>query len=127
MDGETDLTGEVIRAAIQVQRVLGPGLLESAYRWCLVHELQEMGLRVESEMALPVTYRGIRLECAYRLDLVVDGTLIVELKAVQVLDKLHTAQLLTYLRMCGRPVGLLINFNVPALREGVRRVILSPP
>ncbi len=125
MDGATDVSGAVIRAAVEVHRELGPGLLESAYRVCLVHELRGQGMRVEAEVPLPVSYRGVRLECGYRLDLVVEEGLIVELKSVQALDDLHTAQLLTYLKLCCRPLGLLINFNAPLLKQGIRRVILS--
>ena len=99
--------------------------MESAYRSCLVHELRSLGQRVETEVPLAVVYRGVRLDCVYRIDLVVEGTLIIELKAVNVLEALHTAQLLTYLRLTDRPLGLLINFNVPVLKQGIRRVILS--
>jgi GxxExxY protein len=125
MDGDTDLSALVIAAAIEVHRELGPGLLESAYRSCLVHELLGRGVRVDAEVPLAVTYRGKQLECCYRLDLVVERTLLVELKAVQALDELHTSQLLTYLRLARQPLGLLINFNVPLLRRGIRRVILT--
>ena len=125
MDGDTDLSARAIAAAIDVHRELGPGLLESAYRSCLVHELRGRGQRVETEVPLAVNYRGVRHECGYRLDLVVERTLIIELKAVHVLEALHTAQLLTYLRLTGQPLGLLINFNVPALKHGVRRVVLT--
>jgi GxxExxY protein len=125
VDGDTELSARVIAAAIEVHRELGPGLLESAYRSCLVHELRSRGQLVETEVPLAVVYRGMQLECSYRLDLVVDRTLIIELKAVHVLEALHTAQLLTYLRLTGRPLGLLINFNVPCLKPGIRRVILT--
>jgi len=125
MDGDTGLSGLVIAAAIDVHRELGPGLLESAYRTCLVHELRTRGQRVETEVPLPVTYRGVQLRCGYRLDLVVERTLIIELKAVHVLEALHIAQLLTYLRLAGQPLGLLINFNVPVLKQGIRRVVLT--
>ena len=127
MDGETGLSGEVVRAAVQVHRHLGPGLLESAYRACLVQELVMRGLLVESEVALPVSYRGVKLECGYRIDLLVERRLIVELKSVQALDPLHTAQLMTYLRLFRKPLGLLINFNVRLLKHGIRRVILTAP
>src|SRR5262245_49516593 len=125
MDGDTELSARVIASAIEVHRELGPGLLESAYRSCLVHELRSRGERIEAEVPLAVTYRGMRLECGYRLDLVVERTLIVELKTVQALEPLHIAQLLTYLRLTGRPIGLLINFNVPVLKQGIRRVVLN--
>jgi GxxExxY protein len=117
----------VIAAAIDVHRELGPGLMESAYRVCLVHELLSRGQRVETEVPLAISYRGIGLECGYRLDLVVERTLIIELKAVHILEALHTAQLLTYLRLAGQPLGLLINFNVPVLKQGLRRVVLTSP
>ena len=113
----------VIGAAIDVHRVLGPGLLESAYRLCLVSELRRRGVEVETEVPLSVSYRGTQVGCAYRIDLLVERSLIVELKSVQALDDLHTAQLLTYLRLYCRPLGLLINFNVPHLRSGIRRVV----
>jgi len=125
MDGDTDLSALVIAAAIEVHRELGPGLLESAYRSCLVHELLGRGVRVDAEVPLAVTYRDKQLECCYRLDMVVERTLLVELKAVQALDELHSSQLLTYLRLARQPLGLLINFNVPLLRRGIRRVILT--
>jgi GxxExxY protein len=126
MDGDTDLSARVIAAAIEVHRELGPGLLESVYRSCLVHELRSRNQRVETEVPLPLTYRGMRVGCSYRLDLVVEQTLIVELKAVDALEPLHVAQLLTYLRLTNQPLGLLINFNVPALKKGgIRRVVLS--
>ena len=125
MDGDAALSARASAAALDVHRELGPGLLESAYLSCLVHELRSRGQRVETEVPLAVTYRGMRLECGYRLDLVVERTLIIELKAVHVLEALHTAQLLTYLRLTGQPLGLLIHFNVPALKQGIRRVVLS--
>jgi GxxExxY protein len=126
MDGDTEVSGGVIAAAIEVHRELGPGLLESAYRACLVQELRSRGQWVETEVPLAVTYRGTRLPCGYRLDLLVERTLIVELKAVPTLEPLHTAQLLTYLRFAALPLGLLINFNVPVLKKGLRRVVLTP-
>ena len=124
---ENRITEKVIGAAVEVHRELGPGLLESAYRTCLVQELRCMDTRVESEVPLPVIYRGVRLECGYRLDLLVEGQIIVELKAVHVLEALHTAQLLTYLKLSKKRIGLLINFNVPLLKDGIRRVIFGPP
>src|SRR5688572_6175939 len=116
MEGDTRISGEVIRAAMEVHRELGPGLLESAYRVCLVHALESAGHQVKVEVPVPGTFRGVRMECGYRIDLVVDDGLIVELKAVRALEPLHTAQLVTYLRLSGLPVGLLVNFNVPSLR-----------
>ena len=125
MDGDAALSARASAAALDVHRELGPGLLESAYLSCLVHELRSRGQRVETEVPLAVTYRGMRLECGYRLDLLVERTLSIELKAVRVLEALHTAQLLTYFRLTGQPLGLLINFNVPVLKPGVRRVLLT--
>lgn len=118
------LTYEIIGAAIEVHRHLGPGLLESSYRECLCHELsiREVGFR--REYSLPLRYKGIRLECGYRLDLLVGGLVVVEIKAVERLAAVHEAQLLTYLRIGGWSVGLLINFNVTVLKEGIRRRVL---
>ena len=117
------LSHEIIGAAIEVHRLLGPGLLESAYEECLARELAVRDVAFERQVALPVQYKGIALDCAYRLDLVVEGLVIVELKAVGELAPIHEAQLLTYLRLTGLWLGLIINFNVPKLVEGiVRRV-----
>jgi GxxExxY protein len=115
----------VIGAAIDVHRRLGPGLLESAYQACLVFELLRRGLAVTRQVPVPVVYDGVHLDCGYRLDIVLDRRLIVEVKAVERLDPIHTAQMLTYLRLTGITAGLLINFNVPVLVEGVRRVVLG--
>jgi len=127
MRGDTGTSERVIGAAIEVHRVLGPGLLESAYRACLVHELRVQGVSVDAEVPLPLLYRGMKLDCGYRLDLVVAGELIVELKSVQALDPLHSAQLLTYLKLARKRVGLLINFNVPLLKLGIRRLLMDSP
>jgi GxxExxY protein len=121
---ERDLTGQIIGAAIEVHRALGPGLLESAYQACLAHELALRGLSFAQERSLPVEYKGIRLECGYRLDFVVADKVVVELKAVEALDPVHEAQLLTYLKLTGCRVGLLINFNVPVLKNGIKRMVL---
>lgn len=118
------LTHEIIGAAIEVHRHLGPGLLESSYRECLCHELSIREVSFRREYGLPLQYKGIRLECGYRLDLLVGGLVVVELKAVERLAAIHDAQLLTYLRIGGWRVGLLINFNVAVLKEGIRRRIL---
>ena len=115
------LTERVIGAAIEVHRALGPGLLESAYQVCLLHELREVGLSVESEKALPVIYKGVVLDCGYRIDLLVENAVIVELKAVEELAGAHQAQILSNLRLSGCPVGLLINFNVAQLTQGIKR------
>ena len=122
-----DLTQQIIAAAIDVHRELGPGLLESTYEACLVFELAERGLQVERQKALPVTYKGVRIDCGYRIDLLVEGQVIVELKAVQALDPIHEAQLLSYLKLSGCHVGLLINFNVKLLKEGLRRLVNELP
>jgi len=118
------LTEKVIGAAIDVHRALGPGLLESAYQECLCHELNLIGLAFEREVGLPVLYKGVRLDCGYRIDLVVEGRVIVELKTVERLLPIHEAQLLTYLRLAQVHTGLLLNFNVPALRQGIKRLVL---
>jgi GxxExxY protein len=118
-----EVTGAIIAAAIAVHRALGPGLLESAYLACLIHELLTAGRSLESQRALPLTYKGITLDCGYRLDLVVEGMVIVEVKSVAAFAPIHQAQLLTYLKLTGCPAGLLINFNVPVLKNGVKRVL----
>ena len=122
-----EITENVIAAAIDVHRELGPGLLESTYEACLVFELAERGLRVERQKALPVAYKGVRVDCGYRIDLLVEGQVIVELKAVAALDPIHEAQVLSYLKLSGCHVGLLINFNVKLLKEGLRRLVNGLP
>jgi len=117
------ITDEVIGAAVAVHRQLGPGLLESAYEACLAYELSERGLFVERQKALPIKYRGVELDCGYRLDLLVSEQVIIELKAVDRLDPIHQAQLLSYLKLSGCKVGLLINFNVKVLKNGIRRLV----
>ena len=117
-----DLSGKVIGLCIEIHRELGPGLLESAYEECLAYELSKAGLRFDRQRALPVRYKEVQLDCGYRLDFVVEDALIVELKAVTELHPIHDAQLLTYLRLDKKPLGLLINFNVPMLKQGVKRV-----
>ena len=114
-------TEAVIGAAIRVHRALGPGLLESAYQVCLAFEMRRSGLEVATDVALPIVYEGIRLNCGYRLDAMVDNLVVVEIKSVSQLLPIHDAQLLTYLKLTGLPAGLLINFNVPLLKNGVRR------
>ncbi len=120
------ISGAVIGCAIEVHRVLGPGLLESAYEICLAQELGLRGHEVERQRQMPVVYRGIQIDCGHRLDLVVDKLVIVELKAVESLLPIHSAQLLSYLRLSGLPLGLLINFNVGLLKQGIRRLKPSP-
>jgi len=118
------ITEQIIGAAIEVHRVLGPGLLESAYEECLCHELGLRGISFERQRPLPVEYKGVKVECGYRLDLLVANAVVVELKAALSIEPIHEAQLLTYLRIGGWKIGLLINFNVPVLKEGIRRRIL---
>ena len=117
------LTEEIIGAAIEVHRALGPGLLESAYEECLAHELSLASISFARQVALPVTYKAVQLDCGYRLDFVVEDTVVVELKAVDGLQAIHEAQLLTYLKLGGWPIGLLINFNVPVLKTGIKRMV----
>jgi GxxExxY protein len=118
-----ELTEQIIGAAIEVHRHVGPGLLESSYRECMCRELKLRGIKFERERKLPVQYKGILLECAYRIDLVVCNTVVVELKCADKLLPIHEAQLLTYLRLGGWHVGLLINFNVEVLRLGLKRIV----
>lgn len=112
----------IIGAAIEVHRHLGPGLLESTYEACLVHELLQSGLQIERQKLLPVVYKGVRIDCGYRIDLLVDERVVVELKAVEAVDPVFRAQLLSYLRLSGCKLGLLINFNVRLLRDGIIRM-----
>ncbi len=121
---EHALTEQILGAAIEVHKALGPGLLESAYEECLCHELRQRRLSFERQVSLPVKYKGIQLDCGYRLDVVVEGAVILELKAVERLLPIHEAQLLTYLRLSRKKVGLLLNFNVKVLKDGVMRRVL---
>ena len=118
-----EISAQVVDAAIRVHSVLGPGLLENAYEACLAHELQKRGLRVERQLGLPVAYEGVKIDLGYRLDLLVEQRVIVELKAVDTLTRLHQAQLLSYLKISGKKVGLLINFNVLRRKEGLKRMV----
>ncbi len=118
------LTEQVIGAAIEVHELLGTGLLESAYEECLAHELHLRKIAFERQKPLPVEYKGVRLECGYRLDLIVESRLVLELKAVERILPIHQAQVLTYLRLTGIKYGLLMNFHVPVLKEGLRRLAL---
>lgn len=120
-----ELTQQVIGAAIEVHRELGPGLLESAYEECMVYEMAARGLEFERQKALPVAYKGVRIDAGYRLDFVVGGLVIVELKAVDDIQPIHKAQLLTYLRLAKLPVGLLINFNSRLLKDGIHRFVID--
>ena len=121
---EEQLTEAIIAAAIVVHRQMGPGLLESSYRVCLCHELTLRGIEFKSETPLPITYEGAKLDAGYRIDLLVADTVIVELKAIERVLPVHEAQLLTYMKLSGKRVGLLINFNVPLLKQGITRRIL---
>ena len=120
-----ELSEIVIGAAIEVHKRLGPGLLESAYLACLCRELTLRGVPFEAEVELPVTYKGELVDCGYRIDILVDNRLVVELKSVESLEPIHEAQLLTYLRLGGWNVGLLINFNVTVLKNGIKRRVLN--
>lgn len=119
-----DWTERIIGAAIEVHKALGPGLLESAYQTCLAHEFALRGLTFEQEKPLPVVYKGIRLDCGYRLDFIVGDKVVVELKAVDSIHNVHRAQLLTYLKLTGCKVGLILNFNEAALKNGIERLVL---
>jgi len=122
------ISSQIIKAAIHVHKELGPGLLESVYQSCMVIELEGMGVTVQSEVPLPILYRGKRVhEEGFRLDLLVEDTVIVELKSVERIQDVHKKQLLTYLRLANKPLGLLINFNETLLKEGITRIINSPP
>jgi len=118
------ITHEILDSAYKVHTKLGPGLLESAYQACLVYELKKKGLAVEVEKALPLVYEEVKLDCGYRIDLIVENKVIVELKSVEAFTDVHIAQILTYLRLAEKKVGLLLNFNVKSLKNGIKRVIL---
>ena len=120
---EDALTGQIIGAAIEVHRQLGPGLLESTYEACLCRELELKAVSFECQKPLPLEYKGVRLECGYRIDLLVAGLVIVEIKSVEALAPIHEAQLLTYLKLTGVKIGLLMNFNVVVLKNGIRRLV----
>ncbi len=117
-----NITGQVIDAAMKVHTALGPGLLESAYEACLVHELRKRGFQVDAQLALPIEYDGVRLDVGYRIDLLVEDTVIVELKAISEIQPIHEAQLLSYLKLSKKKIGLLINFHVLRLKDGIKRM-----
>ena len=123
MQERDPLTEAIIGAAIEVHRVLGPGLLESVYEKCLCYELQLRGIDFRPQVQLPVVYKGVEMDCHFQMDLIIPGKVVVELKAVDALHPIHEAQLLTYLKLSGIRVGLLINFNVPLLKNGVKRMV----
>ena len=120
-----EISKNVIGAAIDVHRVLGPGLLESAYEACLCHELELRNIKFTRQADIPVKYKGVNLECGYRIDLLVEDKIVVELKSVEKLMPIHDAQLLSYLKLTGCTVGLLINFNVLVLKQGISRKVLN--
>ena len=122
------LSSQIIKGAINIHKELGPGLLESVYQSCMVIELRYMGINVQSEVPLPIFYRGEKVhEEGFRLDLLVEDTIIVELKSVEKVQDVHKKQLLTYLRLANKPLGLLINFNEAVLKDGITRIINAPP
>ena len=121
------ITRRIIGAAIEVHRHVGPGLLESAYEACLAFELRQLGFKVEQQKPLPVVYKEVKLDCGYRLDLVVEDSVVVEIKAVEALAAIHEAQLLSYLRLTNLNVGLLINFHSRLLKDGVKRIVNEFP
>ncbi len=122
-DSLSDITDTILGSAISVHRELGPGLLESAYEACLVHEMEEKGLQVERQKSLPVIYKGVNIDCGYRLDLVVENKIVLELKTVEKILPIHQAQILSYLKLSGHSLGFLINFHVDILKNGIKRVV----
>jgi GxxExxY protein len=118
-----ELSGHVVDAAIKVHTALGPGLLESAYEACLMHELHKRGLKISSQVKMPISYDGLKIDAGYRIDLLVEDKLIVEIKAMERILPIHEAQLLSYLKLSGKKLGLLINFNVVLLKNGLKRII----
>ncbi|MCZ7608934.1 MAG: GxxExxY protein [Ignavibacterium sp.] len=118
-----DLTSTVIESAIKVHKILGPGLLESSYKECLAYELNKKGLLIEKEKPVPLVFEEVKLECGYRLDLLVNNELILELKSVEFITDIHIAQTLTYMKLMNKKFGLLINFNVTLLKDGIKRLI----
>ncbi len=121
---ENELSNIVIGCAIEVHKSLGPGLLESAYKECLAYKIKKEGLFVEKEKPLPLVFEEVKLDCGYRVDLLVEHKLIVEIKSVEAINDIHLAQVLTYLKLSGCKLGLLLNFNVVRLKDGIKRVIL---
>lgn len=123
---EDALSHEIIGAAIEVHRHLGPGLLEKAYEQCLARELSERRIPFEIQKPMPVEYKGVKLDCGFRLDMLVGGLVVVEVKAVEQLAPVHSAQVMTYLKMAGCKLGILLNFNEWRLADGIKRIVLSP-
>jgi GxxExxY protein len=120
----TELSAQVIGCAIKVHSALGPGLLESAYQECLYYELQECGLHVKKELALPIVYKDVKLDHGYRIDLLVEDQLVIEIKTIEAFSDVHTAQVLTYLKLGNYPLGLLLNFHVSRMKNGIKRLVL---
>ena len=120
----SEITGMIIDAGLKVHKILGPGLLESAYEYCLCHELMLRNISVQRQVSLPIVYEGIQLDAGYKLDLLVANRIIVEVKAVEKLLPVHEAQILTYLKLSGHRIGLLLNFNVPLFKHGLKRFVL---
>jgi GxxExxY protein len=118
------IASEVVGAAFNVHKAFGPGLLENAYEVCLVHDLIKRGIKVERQVAIPLVYDGEEVDVAFRVDILVEGKLLVELKAVERILPIHEAQIITYLKITGQRLGLLINFNVPLIKEGIKRIVL---
>ena len=121
---DNELTHEIIGSAIEVHKNLGPGLLESTYEECLCHELSQRGIPFERQKPIPVVYKGVKLDCGYRLDLLVAGRIILELKSVEALAPIHDSIMITYLKLSGHRIGLLMNFNVQTLKEGIKRLVV---
>ena len=120
---ENELSGRIIGAAIEVHKTLGAGLLESAYEECLCHEFFINNIPFERQVQIPVLYKGLKLDCCYRADIIVNKKVIVELKSVAAIEPIHEAQMLTYLKLSGLKLGLLLNFNVPLMKEGIKRIV----
>lgn len=118
-----DVSHLVVKSALKVHSALGPGLLESAYETCLSHELRKSGLRIQTQVPLPVVYDGVTLDIGYRIDLIIEALVFVEIKAIEEIAPIHQAQLLSYLKLSGKSLGLIINFHVPHLKEGVKRLV----
>jgi len=123
---QNEITHKILNAAYKVHSDLGPGLLESAYEHCLVYELRQDGMEVEIQKPLPLVYKEVKLECGYRVDLFVENELIVEIKAADGIHDLHLAQVLTYLKLLNKEIGLILNFNVKSMKNGIKRVIHTP-
>jgi GxxExxY protein len=120
---ENDLSKIIVGAAIEVHKALGPGLLEKAYQECLVYQLIQSGLKVEKEKAMPLVFQEVKLECGYRIDILVENKVVIEIKSVEALNDVHLAQTLTYMKLGNYKLGLLINFNVALLKKGIKRVV----